>query len=198
MSKSKYIKCPHCSNSKKESKCVCINGMVPDPDNILCNNCGDKMCVNDEVIPTYGLVHAVVSAGCSSVYLNDTINYHFHICEKCIRNMFLGFKIKPTLTEYSDPRMQNDLIFNGYPQYTWGEDNDAIEYRLWKKDGHFHKAYLDSRCNVVHYCIQSAKYTYLKSGKFSDTCSCEEHAGYRLYYDDKLVPFINNRIKNFI
>jgi hypothetical protein len=58
---------------------------------VVCNKCGKTCMVEGE---PYGL-SAVVGGGYNSSHLRDFTTYHFDLCEKCLAELFVGFKIQP-------------------------------------------------------------------------------------------------------
>lgn len=74
---------------------------------IICNKCGDDcqkldsdMDGNEFSVGYYGLIDAEVSGGYYSDHLSDCVNYKFSLCEKCVKEMFDTFKVKPDVYVY--------------------------------------------------------------------------------------------------
>lgn len=73
---------------------------------IYCNKCGNSMmrdyCKDSspEEGDAYGLVGAKVNGGYLSDPLDDITSYEFNLCENCLYEMFLGFKIPPKIGCY--------------------------------------------------------------------------------------------------
>jgi hypothetical protein len=57
----------------------------------ICNWCKSPCLVDGEM---YGL-SAVVSGCYGSTHLSDLVTYRFELCEKCLSELFAGFKIPP-------------------------------------------------------------------------------------------------------
>lgn len=200
MKKPTYIPCKYCGTHRNNpdydfhiDPCkYCVNtGTVQDPTEILCNNCGGDMCpigTYNEQIP-HGLHKAEVQGGYDSYHLLDLNNYVFNICEKCLRHLFMQFKIPPLV---------NYVMSNDDSKNEWEWDQKTYEYRIWKDGGHHHQAYLNGKCNVVKDCDNDAVYTHLLSGEFTEDCSCEIHKGEHFYINTKLVKFISNNLKIFL
>lgn len=71
---------------------------------VLCNECGSD-CQIRHLGPHlgthmgyYGLIKAKVTGGYFSEHLQDATRYKFSLCEKCLKELFDGFKI-PVDTE---------------------------------------------------------------------------------------------------
>lgn len=73
---------------------------------VCCNKCGNSMmrdyCKDSspEEGCAYGLVGAKVNGGYLSDPLEDITSYEFNICENCLYEMFLEFKIPPKIGCY--------------------------------------------------------------------------------------------------
>ena len=69
---------------------------------IICNKCG-KSCAkpeNDEPLQcNYGLIDATFTAGYFSEVFEDLDKITFSICEECLFELFLTFKIMPEAQE---------------------------------------------------------------------------------------------------
>ena len=105
--------------------------------------------------------------------------------------MFLNFKIKPTLTGYHE-RVKVDMVPEN-PEHipswcNWQDDNEAVEYRFWKKEGGHHQAYMDGKCNMIKNC----------NNEFTEDSACEEHKGHRMYFNSILTKFINHKMRTFL
>ena len=200
MKKHNYVPCSWCFHKRKNpdfdphlSPCKqCQNtGTVIDPKEILCNQCGECMCpigTMNEQSP-HGLYNISVAGGYDSYHLIDLTKYTFNICEKCLRHLFMNFKIPPHVTN-----MMGDLNIED----PFKEDQEAYEYRLWEDNGGHHNAYMNGKCNVVVNCPNDAIYTYLSSGSFSEDCSCEDHKETRVYSNTTLTKFISYKLKPFL
>jgi len=173
--------CEQCNNTRK----------TIDPKEILCNRCGGPqrpLGTHNEQYP-HGLEDAEVTGGYESYHLFDMTTYKFSICEKCLREMFNQFKIKPTVfdrmsgsEEIADP---------------WTQDQEWYEYRIWKDGGGHHQAYLNKTCNMRKDCPNKAVYTRRINGDFSEDCCCEEHRT-KDGGSIKHVKFIPNVLKPFL
>jgi hypothetical protein len=184
--------CDSCNNS----------GIIIDPKERLCNNCGECLCPLDTISHSdpHGLVNARVTGGYNSYHLMDCTSYVFSICEKCLRQLFINFKIEPTVNEvdfWSD---------NDDGRSSWDKDQESYEFRVWKDNGGYHQAYLNRKCNEVKDCLGEAIYTVLyHDQEYSEKCCCQKHAS---LYDwtklapnpnnYRLVPFIPDTLKAFI
>jgi hypothetical protein len=60
-------------------------------EDVVCNRCGGTCLIERE---QYGLA-AAVEGGYNSTHLADFTIYQFDLCEKCLAELFAGFKIKP-------------------------------------------------------------------------------------------------------
>lgn len=198
-----YIPCKWCAESidldpeiLKNTTCICKGtGQVIDPKSILCNMCGESMCHTIKTLSgtwesdrPEGLHEAHVTGGYESYHLLDLTTYAFSICESCLRQMFMKFKVKPTLHDAMDRN-----------PYTWEEDQDVYEERLWKDAGEFHQAYLNRKCNKHRTCGKEAVYTVLLSDEFTEDACCEDHKdSWHNCVNAKLVKFIPNVLKPFL
>jgi len=196
-----YVECQHCKWQLQnfpdkdwfEQPCErCKNTrQVPNPQEILCNLCGECMCpppgTMNEQIP-HGLYQASVTGGYDSYHLLDMTTYTFNFCEKCLRQLFIQCKIKPNVYNSFKPPDEDP----------WKEDQKYYEYRVWKDTGGHHQAYLNKKCNAVKGCPNDAVYTRLHNEDFDENCCCEEHKETRAYGNSSLVPFISNNLKSFL
>jgi hypothetical protein len=146
------------------------------PDPILCNVCGDNLVINyDNLGPGVGpggeirgLAHAKVTGGYFSDHLLDLNMYDFSICEKCLREMFLKFKIKPDIYDVSVfGEIRGTIPFES-DQYCY-EDN------MWRKSGKDHDAYMNGICNRNKDCQNKAIYSMFNYNEFTEDCCCEDH-----------------------
>lgn len=179
----KYNKsCRFCKDTKQ----------VADPKEILCNLCGECMCpigAMNEQIP-HGLYEAKITGGYDSYHLFDMTRYTFSFCEKCLRQLFMQCKIKPLI---------DDVDFDGitHQEYSWEEDQDMYEYKLWNDSGGAHQAYLNKKCNMEKDCPNDAIYTKLINDHFSEACCCEKHKT-KNGGSVKYVKFISAILKPFL
>lgn len=63
---------------------------------IRCNKCGESCLVFSSLSlapQSYGLINTSVSGGYYSSHLVDGVTYNFSICEKCLKEIFEGFKV---------------------------------------------------------------------------------------------------------
>lgn len=58
---------------------------------ILCNKCG-KSCKGN-IGNFNGLIETVIAGAYDSTHLDDLTRYAFSMCEKCLSELFLEFKI---------------------------------------------------------------------------------------------------------
>ena len=175
--------CKQCNNTRE----------VIDPKEILCNMCGETMCpigTHNEQIP-HGLHEAKVTGGYDSYHLFDMTTYIFSFCEKCLRRLFNDCKVKPIIYDTS---FEGDLT----REEQWEQDQEAYEYRLWKDEGGHHQAYVNRKCNFVKDCPNTALYTQLISGDFTEGCSCEAHKDLWGYANSSLTKFISDTLKPFL
>jgi len=196
----KYVNCDWCMNwtfeQKLEKDCgLCKNKrLVPDPKEVLCNNCGNTMCpvgsMNRQI--PHGLVNARVVGGFDSYHLFDTTSYTFNLCELCLRNLFMNFKIKPLVGD-------TDLSEEDIGESSWDLDLKSYEHRLWEDNGGPEAAYKNGKCNFEKDCNNDAVYSEYLSGEFTMRCSCNAHKDLSNYrYNSELKPFIPNNLKVFI
>jgi hypothetical protein len=174
--------CEQCNNTRK----------AIDPKEILCNRCGgyQRPIGSHNEQYAHGLEDATITGGYDSYHLFDMTSYKFSICEKCLREMFNQFAIKPTVID----RLGS---IEG-PADPWAEDQEQYEYRVWKDTGGHHQAYLDRKCNFVKDCPNRAEYTQLISADFTEGCCCEEHKELWGYGNSRLTKFIPNVLKPFL
>lgn len=190
----RLIDCPHCknwqANARMKSLCNNCNNskLIENPKYILCNMCGDSLSKNEYSIS--GLKDIKVSGGYYSYYLLDNNLYKFNLCEKCLRELFMQFKIKPLV---------NEIDWEGIiPENIWEEDQAIYEYRVWVDSGEAQKAYKNGKCNYVKECINDAIYTQFLGNSFTEKCCCEEHKNLFNYANSTLVKFIPDSLKPFL
>jgi len=203
----KYINCSACNWALEkgwEKDCrVCDNTRQVTPLQILCNMCGETMCpigTMNEKYP-HGLVSAKVIGGYNSTHLLDMNCYQFSLCEKCLRQLFIQFKIKPDVFCASHiPQEGMTVLYPSFiPDTNWEEDQYQYEYDMWRENGSYHQAYLNGKCNLVKDCNNDAVYTVKYSDEFTEDCCCEEHSKKRSnVLNAKLVQFISNILKPFL
>ena len=70
-------------------------------DDILCNKCG-RSCINDDAPSPEGLIEVNVRGGYGSKILGDGDDFTFSICETCLAQLFLEFKIPPSYQDCYD------------------------------------------------------------------------------------------------
>jgi len=185
------VACDFCKSYDDKARyfneCSQCNGtrIVRDPKDILCNMCGESMCMlnSHNSQSPYGLYEANVMGQYNSYHLFDLTTYKFSICEKCLRVMFNQFKIKPEVFGIEDGNFE--------------EDQEAYEYRLWCDNGGHHKAYLERKCNIIKDCNNIAEYSELVNGEFSESCCCEEHKS-KIFFTENLIKFVCNELKPFL
>jgi hypothetical protein len=72
-------------------------------DDIFCNKCGKSLKTELDsslnIFDIYGLSEVSVSGGYCSTHLADGVLYTFSLCEECLVNLFLSFKIEPETKE---------------------------------------------------------------------------------------------------
>ena len=199
----KLVDCRHCGHWNEDRRraevCKTCNNTrkTIDPETFLCNMCGEKLC---HTIKTrsglwhaedpHGLHNVHVIGGYESYHLLDMNRYTFSLCEKCLRQMFIQFKIKPTVDEMN--------FDGGATEDFWEDDQKAYEYRVWKDEGGHHKAYMEKKCNSVKDCPNKAVYTILHNGNFSEDSACEEHKTTVLSSNYRLTKFISPVLRAFL
>ncbi len=194
-----YVECLQCKEAKTyntQYKCpYCKDaGKLKDPKQLLCNLCGDSLCLTDEYPSLderekqtpYGLCDAVVTGGYLSTHLLDLSSYTISLCEKCLRHLFMKCKIPPHVHD----------AFHG-DTYDFNEDQKAWEYSQWRADGHHNKAYLNQICNGEKDCSNKAIYSVLyNDNDFSEECLCEDHKNkYTNTINAKLSKYIKPNMK---
>ena len=207
MTEKTYITCTSCHSWNQEirSKRVCQlcnnTQLMEDPTTVLCNSCGNCMyfSVNArsgtwQLEPGYGLLNIKVSGGFNSYYLIDMTNYTFNLCEKCIRNLFMNFKIKPRVNDlgYED---SNDVELSE-TDGSWEKDQEYYENRIWQDSDEFLTKYKNKICNVTKDCQNKAAYSV-----FHDNINptfdavCEEHTS---DIWGNLKAFVPNNVRVFL
>jgi hypothetical protein len=168
-----------------------------DPDTLFCNLCGEKMCHEIKTrsglwraASPHGLHNAQVYGAYESYHLLDMNRYTFSFCEKCLRQLFIQCKIKPTVEEMH--------FGGGASEDSWEHDQKSYEYRVWKDEGHHHTAYMEKRCNSVKDCPNRAVYTILHDGNFSEDSACEEHKTVQLASNYRLTKFVSPVLRAFL
>lgn len=84
---------------------------------ILCNNCGEA-CTKYEgpgpnLYSVSGLIETEVIGGYFSTALEDNAKYRFSLCENCLVQMFLNFKIPVYVSDYNSyDRFMGSLKIN--------------------------------------------------------------------------------------
>ena len=185
-----FQSCPRCKGE----------GKIPNPKELLCNLCGECMCPIGTMNETHphGLYEAKVTGGYDSYHLFDLNTYIFSFCEKCLRQLFVQCKIKPTV--YDTNISSGDLE----GEFTWEADQGGYEERLWQDSDAPHQAYLAKKCNQQKDCPNDAVYSIFydwedQGGlKFTEGTTCEKHkptwpsssAIMKPYVGDKLKPFL--------
>jgi hypothetical protein len=164
--------CQYCNNSKE----------VVDPKERLCNLCGDCLCSSEDGChPQLSLgITATASGNYGSSHLLDMTDYYFSLCEKCLRELFVKCKIKPTISCLGK-------------EESFESDQTRYEYMIWKANGEHGNAYLNGKCNAVKNCENDAIYSEISfCGELTDNCFCEEH---KEDFFITLVPFVPNKLK---
>ena len=63
---------------------------------IRCNKCGEYCSLTDLLEDNYGLLNASFASGYNSIpQFEDMLRFTFSLCEHCLLDLFLTFKIKP-------------------------------------------------------------------------------------------------------
>lgn len=173
----KTIKCPKkCLKLKAKKRAInncpeCNGtGYIVDPDTILCNNCGGTMLPVDYnnninyAIGKYtcGLTNITAIGDYESYHLNDMTDYHFNLCEKCLRNMFGQFKIKPYVNNFNADGVDYKADEKIYKMRLWC---DSEEYKVAAKNGF---------CTRSIKCKNKAVFSISEKGSgFSYKTSCK-------------------------
>ncbi len=145
----------------------------------VCNNCGE----NSEILQPFE-----IKGEYNSIYINDLFQYQFCICEKCIRNLIVNFKVKPHIFCPIDLEV-----------ISFKEDQEIFEYNLWCQEGKDRQAYIAGKCSCAKDCPNKAIYTVLTDDEFTETSSCEEYKNkYKNCANAQLTKFIPNYLKSFI
>jgi hypothetical protein len=163
------LKCSNCDGK----------GVVRTVSSYPCNNCGGSMSDGEgEQGWPMGLVEETVGGGYNSFHLTDCTSYTFSICEKCLRAMFVTFKIPPTVQD----RLGGD---GGY-----AEDLDFYQYRLWEAAGGDVERLLAGGCNWREHCHEPAVWRCLSHGKLRDRSRCDAHKWHGVGYGgERLARF---------
>lgn len=175
---------------KYASKCYYCNntGVVIDPTTVLCNNCGDSMCVNERDI--YGMHDLSYDGGYDSQHLSDMTNYRFKLCEKCLRSMFEKFKIKP-------------LVYSFGSKISYEEESFFNKRAIWRASPKFELAAKNGKCNFTPNCKNKAFYSISEktSGYSHETCckSCfkKEHLVNLFGIKNKVYPYVPYALRAF-
>jgi hypothetical protein len=188
-----YIKCELCPSwdigRRIEYMCpLCNNaGMVINPAEILCNRCGGAARKENSQYPL-GLENCKIGGNYDNYHLLDGVEYSFNLCELCLRQMFMEFKIPP---QVDDKAMAND------PKFSFMDDQDIYEFRIWFDSGGHHQAYVNRKCNALKDCPNRAEYSVVDWDEFSEECRCEEHKGL-INHGSDLVKFIPHTLRAFL
>jgi hypothetical protein len=180
---SAYQVCESCRETRAEGRLEEAHGcrpckgtgMVRDPKSFTCNGCGEPLCPKPNDGP-HGLIEATVSGGYDSPHLLDLTAYTFSLCEKCLRQLFDGFKVPPKVVNYHD-----DL-----PSYA----QERERYRLWqwrKARGNVSKV-KTGLCNATIECPRTAVWRVFTGGQMTDDVCCDEHKSYFGWANSLYVP----------
>lgn len=114
--------------------------------------------------------------------------------------MFMQCKIKPFVHDaWEHPVYGVTPLVHTGPQWTFEQDQESYEYRVWCDTGGHHQAYLDGKCNTVQNCMNKAIYTVRLSDEFTEDCCCEAHAtSWKHALNADLIKFISNTLKPFL
>lgn len=188
-----YHKCKYCKST----------GQVPDPEEQLCNLCGECLCYTydkDLIVQNpNGLVNAKILGGYYSYHLSDMNTYIFSLCEKCLRNLFVQCKIKPEIynTRFQDGELAEEI--------SWEKDQSIYEERVWQDSKMPHQNYLNKKCNSNKDCPNDAVYSiffdddYEEGTAFTENTSCEDHKYYwKNNMGATLKPYVSNTLKIFL
>ncbi len=105
----------------KEIKVVSIKKEI---DECLCNKCARALRKNPNA-GLYGLIEHTYSGHYGSNPLNDLTDYTFSLCEFCLADMFLEFKLPPKILD----RLNRDHLD---PEITWEEESSYIKNNIIK------------------------------------------------------------------
>ncbi len=143
-------------------------GIVRTRESWVCNGCGGCLCPDTDpsdpngAIP-HGLMEAKVSGGYSSPCLSDMTTYVFSLCEACLRTMFGGFKIGPSMGGYAPGIGEHEGDGESYE--TEVAERDAYEKKCAEERATYDKLIAERRCtdrghrddnHVDHYCGEPA------------------------------------------
>jgi len=160
--------------------------------------CGESMSIAMTEFPdqpeyNLGLTEVTVNGQYYSTHLLDTNCYQFSLCEKCLRNMFEQFKIKPLIYDSFASSHLSQI------NWTYEKDKEIYEYQIWREEGGLHQAYLAGKCNAIKNCSNDAVYTIFYEDEFTENSCCETHK--KIFERDKFVnfsKFIKNELKIFL
>jgi hypothetical protein len=183
-------RCPACAESRAKgefehlAKCRPCKGTGyrRKASSYVCNQCGEGLTSNVELPVAedfYGLVDIKVSGGYASPHLNDGTHYAFSLCEKCLRSLFNGFTIKPSVDTYG---WESDVPF------TYEKDQQQRAARVWIDSGEPRAKFLKGLCNATEKCTKKAKLRHFVSGTMTDEAFCDEHAKVFTYGNSIWAP----------
>jgi gamma-glutamylcysteine synthetase len=76
------------------------NKLVTVTEDCICNKCGNSLKVSDSGFA--GLEEVTITGLYGSPVFDDMEEYSFSLCEHCLTELFVTFKIAPTHREYDD------------------------------------------------------------------------------------------------
>lgn len=150
-------------------------GMVRNPASFTCNQCGEPLCPKPNDGP-HGMVEASVSGGYDSPHLLDLTGYTFSLCEKCLRQLFDGFKVPPKVVNYHD-----DLA-------NYAEEQERYRRWQWRKARGNVSKVKTGLCNATIECHKTAVWRVFISGGMTDDACCDEHKSYFGWANSLYVP----------
>ena len=144
----------------------------------VCNGCGGSMGYPGDSSP-HGLVEVNVPGHYHSQFLLDTTTYGFSLCEACLRKMFDGCKIPPSIGFYmGDP---------GFKDYA--EEHASYLWHRWRwAEGHVVKLNA-GLCNATIACEHPALWRAIYCDGLALESRCDEHAKNGLSSSERLVSF---------
>ena len=173
---SEALKCKNCKST----------GIVRSREGYICNQCGGNLCPNEDRDEPYGLIDQVVEGGYSSTHLTDTTTYTWSQCEGCLRKMFDGFKIPPTVGEYM-LNSGHTTIDNTEPYASEAADRIKSDQQHKANEARFFELLCNNLCterNGNDYC---AKPSIMTSDHSDRTWMYYKHNGCEIHSNDFYV-----------
>jgi len=152
------------------------NGVVRTRESYVCNQCGGCLCPdvdNDNRDSPDGLVEVRVRGHYDSTDLLDTTVYGFSICEKCLRKLFNGFVIPPTVGEYMLTGRGEEIMSEDPEAYA--KDRECQETHEWRQAGGEKQKFGDGICNQTRLCPNAARWRMLMHSSIRWDVCCDDH-----------------------